>query len=84
MKIENGQKYVERIEKGEADIEKYRLINEAIDQKIYYTMKEHSKENALIDTFTVSDIPYTILTAVPESKKVSQSFSNPNPLFDFT
>lgn len=31
--IENGQKYVERIEKGEQEIEKYSALVEAIDQK---------------------------------------------------
>ena len=44
-KIENGQKYVERIEKGEAEIEKYKLIYEAIDSKVYYTMKEFTKHD---------------------------------------
>ena len=35
-KIENGQKYVERIEKGEAEIEKQRLTREAIDFKMQH------------------------------------------------
>jgi hypothetical protein len=34
QKIENGLKYIERIEKGEAEIEKQRLTREAIDHKM--------------------------------------------------
>ena len=37
--IENGQKYVERIEKGELEIEKQRQIFEAIEFKLSSTNK---------------------------------------------
>ena len=40
LKIENGQKYVERIEKGELEIEKMRLVQEAIETKLYNTLKD--------------------------------------------
>ena len=39
-KIENGHKYVERIEKGEAEIEKQKSIDDAIESKFAYAFKE--------------------------------------------
>lgn len=39
--IENGQKYIERIEKGESEIEKYRLTTEAIEVKYRNTFRDH-------------------------------------------
>ena len=43
--IENGQKYVERIEKGEQEIEKMKQIDDAINEKFLHVIKQFKKEN---------------------------------------
>ena len=43
--IENGQKYVERIEKGESEIEKMKQIDDAINEKFLLVIKQFKKEN---------------------------------------
>jgi len=70
-KIENGQKYVERIEKGEADIERRRLVQEAIDDKLYFTLKHLSVQDPSLQSFSVEDIPYPTLASAADSKKAS-------------
>ena len=71
QKIENGQKYVERIEKGEAEIEKQRLTREAIDQKMEWQVKAY-KEKELKDQellrFSVLSITFEKLPPEPAKK----------------
>ena len=75
---------MERIEKGELEIEKMRLVQEAIETKLYNTLKDLSVHDPTLESFSVQEIPYPDLPVIPESKKASQSFVNPNPLFDFS
>lgn len=56
--IENGQRYVERIEKGEAEIQKMRSIDIAIDEKFKLLVQNFKNENPDKDLtkFTLDDI----------------------------
>lgn len=55
--IENGHKYVERIERGEAEIEKYKSIEQAIEDKFHFTFKRFLEANPekTIRDFTLDD-----------------------------
>jgi hypothetical protein len=44
---------VERIEKGELEIEKMRLVQEAIETKLYNTLKDMSVHDQTLESFSV-------------------------------
>jgi hypothetical protein len=44
---------VERIEKGELEIEKMRLVQEAIETKLYNTLKDLSVQDPTLESFSV-------------------------------
>jgi len=85
QKIESGQKYIERIEKGEAEIERQRLTREAIDQKMEWQVKAYKekepKDQELL-RFSVNSITFEQLPPEPAKKSSNQGYLN--PLFDFT
>ena len=78
--IENGQKYVERIEKGEQEIEKYRLITEAIEAKYKQTFRDHLLAHPEDEAFRALSIDSISLPKVPLEPKKAQA----NPLFEFS
>lgn len=55
-RIENGHKYVERIEKGEQDIERRRLVDLSIKLKFDSLLKAFKESNQDIDQFTLRHI----------------------------
>jgi len=56
-RIENGQKYIERIEKGESDIERRRLVDLVIKMKFDALIKIFNDEQQLtLEHFTLLDI----------------------------
>jgi SWI/SNF-related matrix-associated actin-dependent regulator of chromatin subfamily A member 5 len=56
QKIENGHKYIERIEKGEADIEKKRIVDLSIKLKFDQLMKAFKDNNPNLDAFSLADV----------------------------
>jgi len=85
QKIESGQKYVERIEKGEAEIERQRLTREAIDQKMEWQAKAYKQkepEDQELLRFSVLSITFEQLP--PEPAKKTSNQASLNPLFDYT
>jgi len=79
--IENGQKYVERIEKGEQEIEKYRLITEAIEAKYKQTFRDHliahPEDEASFRTLSIDSISLPRILVDPKKALA-------NPLFEFS
>jgi hypothetical protein len=55
-RIENGQKYIERIEKGEIEIERKRIVDLAIKTKFDTLIKTFKIKNQNLDEFTLADI----------------------------
>lgn len=48
-----------------------RLVQEAIETKLYNTLKDLSVLDPTLESFKVEEIPYPDLPAIPESKKAS-------------
>ena len=80
-KIENGQKYVERIEKGEQEIQKRKAIDMAIEEKFKILREEYVKENGKLDGFSIEDIK---LTKIGESGKKNVVYINPGNSLAYT
>lgn len=55
-KIENGHKYIERIEKGELEIERRRLVDLSIKLKFDYHIKAFKEKHAELSEFGLDDI----------------------------
>ena len=59
QKIENGQKYIERIEKGESEIEKRRIVDLAIKLKFDSMFRTLKKTGGVIEKFCLNNIALT-------------------------
>lgn len=85
--IESGQKYVDRIEKGELEIEKYRSIQEAIQIKYDMIQNDYTAahpEDPEMKLLSVDDIILMKLPPLTDKKSILAMQPPPNPLFDFS